>query len=242
MTLIAENAVTAELEAMVAAVRADVDRIAESVRAGLTAAEERRGAVRADLVDVEGLVRAALGDTPGLVHGGGFVSAPDSLADAPWWLEWFAWDGAGRVQRLLTDTDPEGAHFFDYTLMPWYADPARDGLARVTGPYVDYLCTDDYTLTFTVPVLDAGGAFRGVAGADVRLISVERRLLGPLRATDRRLVVVNALGRIVTSNSPSMLSGDLIEEDLRDLLTGSDPRRHAVTGSELAVLDLGPRG
>ncbi len=31
-------------------------------------------------------------------------------------------------------------------------DPERTGTRHLTGPYVDYLCTDDYTVTVTTPV------------------------------------------------------------------------------------------
>ena len=38
------------------------------------------------------------------------------------------------------------------------------GERAITGPYVDYLCTDQYTLTFTAPLV-VDGRFLGVAGA-----------------------------------------------------------------------------
>ena len=57
------------------------------------------------------------GSREAMVHGACFVAAPHVLEDAPRRLWWFAWD-AGTWQRLVTDNDPRGAHFFDYTLMP----------------------------------------------------------------------------------------------------------------------------
>jgi hypothetical protein len=196
---------------------------------------------RADLADLEPQVRAVLGHHEELLHGGGFVAAPHVLVDAPWWLEWFAWD-AGAVQRLVPETDPAGAHFFDYTLMPWYSGP-RDlpgGSAVVTGPYVDYLCTDDYTLTFTEPVTCPGGVFAGVAGVDVRVSAVEQRFLGPLRAAPGPLALVNELGRVVVSNSAAMISGDLVTDlDVPALAASDDPRLRRIAGSELALLDPG---
>lgn len=220
-----------DLEAFVGGVREVVDQLAGVVAEGLADTAQRSA-----LVAVEPLVREILGSQP-MIHGAGFVAAPDVLSDAPWWLEWFAWDG-GRIQRLVTDTDPEGPHFFDYTLMPWYADPLAAGAAApgaqvVTGPYVDYLCTDDYTLTFTQAIWTPQG-FAGVAGADVRVRAVEEAFLGALRASARLLVVANRLGRIVVSNSARLLSGDLL-----DLPAGVTPR--PVAGSELALVDLGPR-
>jgi hypothetical protein len=228
--------VLVELTAFVTDTRDVVSRFAAT-----TAAALGRSAVpgRADLVDLEPQVRAVLGRREELLHGGGFVAAPHVLADAPWWLEWFAWD-AGAVQRLVPETDPAGAHFFDYTLMPWYSGPRDhpDGPAVITGPYVDYLCTDDYTLTFTEPVAGPDGGFAGVAGVDVRVSAVEQRFLAALRAAPGPLALVNELGRVVVSNSAAMISGDLVTDlDVPDLAACGDPRLTRIAGSELALLD-----
>lgn len=42
--------------------------------------------------------------------------------------------------------------FYDYTALPWFVVPRETGGRRVTGPYVDWVCTEEYTLTFTVPL------------------------------------------------------------------------------------------
>jgi hypothetical protein len=224
--------------------RAVAGRLAEACASALAApASPSAGPRRGDLSVVQPLVTEVLGPREEVVHGGGFVAAPRLLADAAWWLEWFAWD-AGLVQRLVSETDPGGAHFFDYTLMPWYAGP-RDRSAPqgvVTGPYVDYLCTDDYTLTFTQAVRLPDGRFAGVAGVDVRVLAVEQALLTQMRATGRLLLLVNELGRVVVSTSARMLSGDLVEEvDVPAAFATRDPRLTRISDSELGLLDLGPR-
>lgn len=232
--------VAAQLDDFVEGTRQVVHRIAAATVAALSRTERPR---RADLVELAPLVATILGEREETVHGGGFVAAPGLLVDAPWWLEWFAWD-AGVVQRLVSETDPSGAHFFDYTLMPWYAGP-RDlppPAQVVTGPYVDYLCTDDYTLTFTEAVRRPDGSFAGVAGVDVRVLSVEQLFLAELRASGRILALVNQLGRVVVSTSARMLSGDLVDElDVPSLFDEDDPRLTRIAGSELGLLDLGPR-
>lgn len=230
----------AGLEAFLASTRSAVDELVDATEAALAArAQPRRG----DLTEVERVVRRHLGEREVVVHGGGFVAAPGVLSDAPWWLEWFAWD-AGVVQRLVSDINPSGAHFFDYTLMPWFAGPrdrpSPDG--TVTGPYVDYLCTDDYTLTFTQAVRRPEGSFAGVAGVDVRVIAVEEAFLAELRASGRLLVLVNTLGRVVVSTSARMLSGDLVDDvDVPALFASGDSRLTRLAGSEIGLLDLGPR-
>lgn len=206
-----------------------VDRIADAVERALPAELPKRS----DLVGVEPLVRELLAADAD-VHGAGFVAAPGVLADSEWWLEWFAHAVAAqdRVERLVAETDPSGAHFFDYTLMPWYANPARRGGRVITGPYVDYLCTDDYTMTFTRDVC-ALGSFVGVAGVDVRVRSVEDLMLPILRQwSGGILAVVNDLGRVVVSNSARLISGTLVH-DLQDPEAGV---LTTISGTELSLL------
>lgn len=101
--------------------------------------------------------------------------------------------------------------------MPWYEGPRGRRTSVITGPYVDYLCTDHYTLTFTEPVLlpasgsSEGDEPAGVSGVDVRVLAVEDAFLGRLRASSRVLAVVNDVGRVVVSNSSRFLSGNLVD-------------------------------
>ncbi len=225
-----DAAITA-LEALVDDVFAVVDQIVVTVEKALDAPSPGRSELRR----VEPLVRHAL-EQNAILHGAGFVAAPGVLSDSEWWLEWFAHAVAAqdRVERLVADTNPDGAHFFDYTLMPWYANPAAHGGRVITGPYVDYLCTDDYTLTFTRDVRAAEG-FAGVAGVDVRVSLVEDLMLPILRRwRGGVLAVVNELGRVVVSNSASLLSGTLVH-DVGDPATG---RLVRVPHTELALLTL----
>lgn len=229
----------AQLEEFVESTRAVVHEIAVTTTAALATTPQPR---RADLVEIEPLIARILGEREETVHGGGFVAAPGLLEDAPWWLEWFAWD-AGAVQRLVSETDPSGATFFDYTYMPWYSGPRDRTPARaLTGPYVDYLCTDDYTLTVTEAVRRQDGSFAGVAGVDVRIFAVEERLLVTLRDSGRVLVLVNELGRVTVSATAQLLSGDLVEDlDIPAMFEAGDERLTRIAGSELGLLDLGPR-
>jgi hypothetical protein len=177
-----------------------------------------------ELAVIDAFVQEELGRVTGPVQGAGFVAGVGVLADEPWWLEWFARDADNRVQRLVVQTDPKGMGFYDYEHLQWYVVPRDKGVRHVTGPYVDYLCTDDYTLTFTAPVL-AAGRFVGVAGADVGVHAAERELIPVLRAAGRPVAVVNSLGRILASNSGRHLCGDLIAGDAelaRDWDTGTD--------------------
>ena len=127
---------------------------------------------------IEDRVAALLRRAGERVVGAGFVAAPGSMRDVTHWLEWWTADGPPshrRIRRLVVQADPAADDFRDYTTLPWFRVPERSGQRHVTGPYVDYLCTDEYTLTFTAPVCDAD-RFLGVVGADVVVRWVEDQL------------------------------------------------------------------
>ncbi|MGZ8804534.1 MAG: PDC sensor domain-containing protein, partial [Microbacterium sp.] len=126
----------------------------------------------------------------GLITGSGFVAAPGLLSDAQWHLAWWL-GGAAGIRRLATIDDPSNDQFRDYTTLEWWRFPARTGARHVTGPYVDYVCTDDYTVTITTPVT-VGGRLLGVVGMDVLVDRLERELLPLLRAAGVPIAVVNA--------------------------------------------------
>ena len=214
---------------LVDAVAGEAFGLADRIAAGVTEVFASQDAVRrTDLVGVSELVLPSLTDPAARIQGAGFVAAVDALADSRWWLEWFMLRN-GAAERLLVDTDPRGENFYDYGSLPWYDVPRDTGRRHITGPYVDYLCTDDYTLTFTVPVL-AAGRFVGVAGADVRVFTFEKAVLPSLRATGRTVAIVNAEGRIVLSNSARHVSGTLFR--------ATDATRHPIGDLPLALVDL----
>ncbi len=63
----------------------------------------------------------------------------------------------------------------DYSALEWYRVPMTTGEPHVAGPYVDYLCSDEYTITIAVPA-DVDGERIGVAGLDLLVSAVERDL------------------------------------------------------------------
>lgn len=215
-----------------------VEQVATTVRTVFTADPTPRAA---DLGGVERVVAPALSRPDSRVHGAGFVAGADVLAGSEWWLEWFLRAADGAPQRLIAEAKQGVENFYDYAAQPWYTVPQQTGRAHVTGPYVDYLCTDDYTLTYTIPV-HHDGMFVGVAGADVRVFTVESEVLPALRAVGRHLAVVNAHGRIVTSNSGRFVSGTMLRDlDVPALWpsAGSDGSPlHRVGQLPLALLDL----
>ncbi|WP_111654416.1 cache domain-containing protein [Actinoplanes lutulentus] len=162
-------------------------------------------AVSADLAAVRPEVTATLG---GLITGAGVITTP--LADGLHGLEW--WMGRSPAPtRLALDLDPDGDDFSDIGRQQWFTVPRDTGRRHVTGPYVDYVCAEQYTLTFTVPIV-RDGTFAGVAGADVFVGDIERILRPAMRAVGAPVAVVNKQGRIVAGNTAHHITGSLIRE------------------------------
>jgi len=160
-----------------------------------------------------------------LVSGVGFVAAPGLLTDVPAWLEWWQSGSDGDVRPLLLDLDPEQSAYADYTHWDWFALPRDTGERAVAGPYVDYLCSDEYSLTLSAPV-QMEGRFAGVAAADVYLRHFEAAVLPMLRRLPGPAHLVNARGRVTASADPAHLAGSLTKgPDFAAVLQRARPGR-----------------
>jgi len=165
---------------------------------------------------VESITVPELSVDGALMIGAGFVAAPGFLDDAPWHIAWWLGHantfGIGSadptIRRLLADEDPTSESFRDYTTLEWWRVPTTTGERHITGPYVDYLCTDDYTLTLTAPVHN-GDRLIGVVGADLYVNDVERALLPHVRGL-AAATIVNASGRVVVSTDAHRPTGSLL--------------------------------
>jgi len=161
---------------------------------------------RDDFAALRPAAESALRAHPGLAAGAGVVLAPGTLSDASRAIEWWWADRQGQISPLHVDLDPESAEFYDYTTTEWYREPERTGQPFVAGPYVDFICTRQYTFTLAAPVRCAG-RFIGVAGADILATQVERMVLPGLAALGRTAVLTSGHGRVIASNSPQILPG-----------------------------------
>ncbi|HVV22733.1 MAG TPA: cache domain-containing protein [Pseudonocardiaceae bacterium] len=183
---------------------ASVERIGR-----LTADILRTGHTLRDLRPLYPLVAEILARHDGLTVGAGAILAPGVLSDAPRWLEWWRFSPGAAPDRLRVNLDPRSFDYFDYTTAEWYTVPEREGHRWVAGPYVDCLCTNEYTFTLAVPIrLD--GVFVGVAGADVLAAHVETEVLPELCRLGRAAVLATADGRVIASNTSTWSSGRLL--------------------------------
>lgn len=196
------------------------------------------------------LVSPLLGEESGTVVGAGFVAHPEFVSGAPWHLAW--WLGESNtfrlngtrtgIRRLQANEDPAADGFRDYTTLEWWRRPIQDGRPHITGPYVDYVCTDEYTLTFTTPVSYRGRVI-GVVGADIYVRDVERILLPRLHSPHATVSVVNEAGRVLVSTDARLATGSLMR--LRGLPSVGSPLapgapRHLDGGYE--VISCGTTG
>lgn len=145
-----------------------------------------------------------LPDVP--VYGAGFIAAIDLLSDAHSHLAW--WQGADHRKLVLASQSVNKEHI-DYSELEWYRVPMQTFQPHVAGPYVDYLCSDEYTITIAVPAL-ADGRFLGVAGLDLLVAAVERELTPRFAALNQQVTLVNGVGRVVVSTDPRVATGDSV--------------------------------
>jgi len=174
---------------------------------------------------VEPLTIALLQRTDYPLAGGGFVAAHNALSDAPWHMAW--WQGRSKEVQVLSSVESMGEA---YSRREWFTVPVETGASHVTGPYVDFICTDEYTVTLTSP-LTVRGTVVGVVGADVFVESLEEVLLPDLRRVHPEASLVNRVGRVVVSADPQLAAGRLLAGDWRNAPV---PARMELRGPEYA--------
>src|SRR5699024_6577727 len=101
---------------------------------------------------------------------------------------------------LASSTFGPGQAAIDLVRLEWYRIPERTGKRHVAGPFVDYLCSNEITITSALPLI-VDGEFWGVACADVLVHSLEGAMLADL-AIAENVTLVNASGRVAISTDP----------------------------------------
>lgn len=207
---------------------------AQSLRDELADCFRRFGAdapTTRDVAAIQPRVVTALRNGSGLLRGAGVVLAPGLLMDARLWIDWWALDDTGAIGPSVFDFDEDSLDFYDYTGADWYLAPRNGSQRSLVGPYVDFNGINDYIVTATVPVT-VDGRFVGVAGADLSVDELERRLIVANRRFHTELVVVNASERIVASTSARHVPGSLLH-------AGPDAKRHAISGVSWSIVVVG---
>ncbi|MGC4111129.1 MAG: GntR family transcriptional regulator [Nocardioides sp.] len=159
-----------------------------------------------DIAALRPRIADILDDFSELAVGTGVVPAPGVLADAPYWLEWWWREPAGAIRPLHVNLDPDEPDFFDYPHNEWFDVPVSRRSPHVAGPYVDYVCTNEYTFTLSVPVHD-GDQVLGVVAADILCDRVEQLVMPTLCAEEAPAALVNADGRVIAATTASVEPG-----------------------------------
>ena len=140
------------------------------------------------------------------VFGAGFVSARDLTGVPSGHLSW--WQGA-PARKLVPAAESVNKEQIDYTTLEWFRIPRDTRRPHVAGPFVDYLCNDEYTITFAAPVV-IGERFCGVMALDVLVEAAETALLPSLEATREPLAVVSRSRRVLVSSDTRFGPGDSV--------------------------------
>lgn len=181
---------------------------------------------------VEPLARALLEREHYPLAGAGFVAAKDALSDAQWHMAW--WQENNKDQLMLSTMETLGEA---YARREWFTTPISTGVRHVTGPYVDFLCTDEYTVTLTAPV-SVGSRIVGVIGADVFVASLETVLLPQLRHVHPEAALVNRAGRVIVSANPQIAAGQLLVDWRVEPSSSGLPRGLKAGGASLQIYNL----
>lgn len=136
------------------------------------------------------------------LYGAGYCATEDIVSEGnP--LAW--WQGTDRA-LLASSTFGPGQAEIDLQRLEWYRVPAETRERHVAGPFVDYLCSNEITLTAALPVI-LDGEFAGVICADMLIASLEDLLL-PSIAQFGGSAIVNASDRVLVSTDPRYETGD----------------------------------
>lgn len=160
---------------------------------------------------VEAEAHAVLESTDRPLYGAGFCAA-ENVVDEGNPLSW--WQGPERA-LLASSTFGPGQAAIDLHRLEWYRVPASTLERHIAGPFVDYLCSNEITLTASIPLM-LDGKFSGVLCADVLVASLEDLLLPMLHNLDDA-ALVNSSGRVVVSTHHGYETGDRFASDVESV-------------------------
>ncbi|MGO4805921.1 cache domain-containing protein [Arthrobacter sp. 2MCAF15] len=196
----------AELDATIAGIERRLTVWAADTGAALAAMS---GKVTGTAVDklIRPVVEELVQLPDGYAAGAGFIANAGLLGPERSYIAW--WQGPDlEPVDALANFSPNSIS--RYVKAEWFRIPVETGQAHVTGPYVDFLCTDEYVLTFTHPVFTRpDGPVAGIVGIDVTVQRLERGAMPALRRIGARATLVTADGRAVVSAASDIDAGDL---------------------------------
>lgn len=182
------------------------------------------GAQLADLVESGSLEILKSEKLP--IYGAGFCASEKVVAQGnP--LAW--WQGPNR-EPLASSTFGVGPGAVDLRRLEWYRVPEATLQKSIAGPFVDYLCSNELTITSSLPLV-IDGEFAGVLCLDVLVSDLENILFSNAQnpapalnensdvAASAAVTVLNKNRRVVASTDSAIETGDkftrtLFEDEL----------------------------
>jgi hypothetical protein len=200
----------AELDAAIAGIE---HRLADWAAVAGAALAAMSGKVTGTAVDklIRPVVEELVQQPGGYAAGAGFIANAGLLGPERSYIAWWQGPELEHVDALANFSPNSISR---YVKSEWFRIPVETGRAHVTGPYVDFLCTDEYVLTFTHPVFTRPDSpVAGIVGIDVTVQRLERGAMPALRRIGGRATLANADGRAVVSAAPDIDAGDLISPE-----------------------------
>jgi DNA-binding FadR family transcriptional regulator len=162
-----------------------------------------------DLHHLDDAVRSLI-ERDDMTEGAGFIFAPGYIDGLDRYIEWLH-RADERITRLRFNLDTDSVHFYDYLQMDWYTLARERNSRSVYGPFLDFAGADYYVVTLTAP-LTHDGEFVGVAGADLRMAELERRLMAIVDTSVDDTVLVNSERAVLAANTPRWVAGSRLPE------------------------------
>ena len=149
------------------------------------------------------------------IIGAGLIPSPDFLPDAPWHSCWWTsrWNQTNQatIRPLRISDNPQSASFYNFTVQDWWTGPKNTDGLHITGPYIDYICSNEFTLTLSRPFY-VDHHFAGMAGLDLSAATLEHEVCEQLLRLDRPAALISHEQRVLASTNTSLLCGDLVAD------------------------------
>lgn len=204
---------TPEMTRLVDVISAWQAQVPETIeRVSGVAIESLSTAPRALEARLEEVVFDALNSTSKFA-GAGIVSVHPAVLDQSRSLLWWVTQREnGRVEPLPLDADLTELGTYQAGLedIEWYRVPATTRRPHMTGPFVDYMCTDQFAFTFTVP-LEISGDFYGVAGIDMTVRSLEEEIESLLEDVSDEAILLSNNDLVAISLDPRFATGSRLK-------------------------------
>ena len=141
-----------------------------------------------------------------LISGVGFVTYNEDISHS-WKVAWlYRPDGLRIPNRICLNKASQS--LLDYPTFLWFNKVKAFAKGYLHGPYVDYICNANYTLTYLYPVyLDQ--QLVGIAATDIRVAQIEQIIRETLASHRTALVISTLDGRILFSNHDQYRVGEL---------------------------------